>query len=39
MPFSLLAAAPSAPIFESGGIWPYLAAFGQGVLVDLTPCV
>lgn len=38
MPFSLIAA-PSVPIFEAGGVWPYLAAFGQGVLVDLTPCV
>jgi len=38
MPFSLIAA-PSATLFEAGGAWPYLVAFGQGVLVDLTPCV
>ncbi|HFE43971.1 MAG TPA: DUF255 domain-containing protein [Nannocystis exedens] len=38
MPFSLIAA-PSSPLFEAGGAWPYLVAFGQGVLVDLTPCV
>ncbi|MCB9705731.1 MAG: thioredoxin family protein [Myxococcales bacterium] len=38
MPLSLLAS-PSAPLLEAGGLGPYLMAFGQGVLVDLTPCV
>ena len=36
-PTSLLAFA--APDFEGGGLAAYAWAFGQGVLVDLTPCV
>lgn len=29
----------AAPNFEAGGLGTYLWAFGQGVLVDFTPCV
>ncbi len=36
-PTTLLAAAD--PDFTAGGIGAYLWAFGQGVLVDFTPCV
>ena len=35
----LLALAPDTSSFESSALSTYAWAFGQGVLVDLTPCV